>query len=125
MEDPIRAAQENRASVRVDDDIELLTEQITALKELGHKYKVDDDVYDLSIRWGTALAGRLPRLVHYSSLGSLDEADRRRFQSLCDELRSVSDLIDRFAFARPVFDDMPRRRTPRRVNLLRKHLGLN
>jgi hypothetical protein len=125
MEDPMSAAQENRASVRIDDDIELLTEQITALKELGHKDKVDDDdVYDLSIRWGTALAGRLPRLVHYNSLGSLDEADQLRFQSLCDELRSVSDLIDRFAFAHPVFDDTPSRRTPRRVNLLRKHLGL-
>lgn len=119
------AEPENRASVRIDDDIEVLTEQITALKELGHKDKVDDDdVYDLSIRWGTALAGRLPRLVHYSSLGSLDDADQRRFQSLRDEFRSVSDLIERFAFPRPVFDDTPSRRTPRRVNLLRKHLGL-
>lgn len=119
------AQQDNRAAVGIDDDIELLTEQITALKELGHKDDVDDDeIYDLSIRWGTALAGRLPRLVHYSSLGSLDEADQRRFQLLCDELRAVSDLIDRFAFARPVFDDTPSRRTPRRANLLRKHLGL-
>lgn len=125
MEDPMNAAQDNRAPVRISDDIELLTEQITALKELGQKDTVDDDdVYDLSIRWGTALAGRLPRLVHYSSLGSLDEADQRRFGSLCDELRSVSDLIDRFALARPVFDDTRSRRKPRRVNLLRKHLGL-
>jgi hypothetical protein len=119
------AAQENRASVRIDDDIELLTEQITALKALGHRDEVDDDdVYDLSIRWGTALAGRLPRLVHYSSLGSLDGADQRRFRSLRDEFRSVSDLVERFAFPRPVFDDTPGRRTPRRVNLLRQHLGL-
>jgi hypothetical protein len=118
------AAQENRASVRIDDDIELLTEQITALKALGHRDEVDDDdVYDLSIRWGTALAGRLPRLVHYSSLGSLDGADQRRFRSLRDEFRSVSDLVERFAFPRPVFDT-PGRRTPRRVNLLRQHLGL-
>jgi hypothetical protein len=119
------AAQENSASVRIDDDIELLTEQITALKALGHRDEVDDDdVYDLSIRWGTALAGRLPRLVHYSSLGSLDEPDQRRFRSLRDEFRSVSDLVERFAFPRPVFDDTPGRRTPRRVNLLRQHLGL-
>lgn len=121
----MRPAQEKRESVRIDDDIELLTEQITALKELGLNDEVDDDdVYDLSIRWGTALAGRLPRLVYYSSLGLLDEADQRRFQSLCDEFRSVSDLIERFAFARPVFDDAPSSGTPRRVNLLRKHLGL-
>ena len=116
--------QENRATVSIDEDIELLTEQITALKKLGHKDEVDDEIHDLSIRWGTALAGRLPRLVHYSSLGSLDEADQRRFQSLGDELRAVSDLIDRFALTRPVFADTPSRRTPRRVNLLRQRLGL-
>jgi hypothetical protein len=29
---------------------------------------------------GTALAGRLPRVCTYTSLGSLDEADERRFQ---------------------------------------------
>jgi hypothetical protein len=60
---------------------------------------IDDDVeqrYDLSVRWGTALAKRLQRLVRYSSLGLLNQADERRFQSPCEELRTLSDLIDRF-----------------------------
>lgn len=119
------APQQDSATVCIDDDVELLTEQITALKELGDKDDVDDDeIYDLSIRWGTALAGRLPRLVHYSSLGSLGDADQGRFQSLCDDLRAVADLIDRFGFARPLFDEMSGRRTPRRVNFLRKRFNL-
>ena len=116
---------DNRVPVSIDDDVEVLTEQIDALKELGRKDEVDDDeIYDLSIRWGTALSGRLPRLVHYSSLGLLEEADQRRFESLCEELRAVSELIGRFALARPVFAETPSRRKSRRVNLLREHLGL-
>lgn len=92
----------------VDDDLELLTGQIEALKELGRCDEIDDgQTYDFSIRWGAALAGRLRRLVHYSCLGMLGEADERRFQSVCDELRSVSDLIERFDLARPRFTDTP------------------
>lgn len=37
----------------VDDDLELLTGQIEALKELGRCDEVDDgQTYDFSIRWG-------------------------------------------------------------------------
>jgi hypothetical protein len=110
---------ENPAPITIDDDVEWLTEQIQALKKLGQKDEVSDgEKYDFSIRWGTALAGRLPRLVHYSSRGLLDEADERRFQALCDELRGLSDLIDRIGLAQPVFSDAPpgkvkRRREPR------------
>ena len=100
-----------RAAVDIDDDVELLTEQTKALKELGEKDREnpvsEGQRYDLSIRWGTALAGRLQRLVHYSSLGLLSHADERRFHSLCDELRTLSDLIDRFELAQPVFTDTP------------------
>ncbi len=98
---------DTRAVVDIDDDVELITEQIKALKELGTK---DDEApisegqrYDFSIRWGTVLAGRLRRLVHYSSLGRLDAEDERRFRELCDELRRLSHLIDRFRLAQPVF----------------------
>ena len=95
---------ENPAPVTIDDDVEWLTEQIEALKQLGHQDEVSDgEKYDFSIRWGTALAGRLQRLVHYSSRGLLDEADERRVQALCDELRGLSDLIDRIGLAQPVF----------------------
>jgi hypothetical protein len=112
------AAQEEN-HVTIDDDVALITEQIEALKELGHYEDVDDDaIYDLSIRWGAALAGRLPRLVHYSRLGQLNEADERRFQSLCDELRAQSELIDRFDLVHPAFTAAPTRKKQRATQLL-------
>lgn len=88
--------------VNIDDDVAFLTEQIEALKQLGQRDHVDDEeVYDLNIRWGTALAGRLPRMAHYSSLGQLGEDDQRRFESLCHQLRELSPLIERFDLTRP------------------------
>jgi hypothetical protein len=96
--------EDNPAPITIDDDVEWLTEQIQALKQLGQKGEVSDgEKYDFSIRWGTALAGRLPRLMHYSSRGLLDDADERRVQALCDELRGLSNLIDRIGLAQPVF----------------------
>jgi hypothetical protein len=114
--------EENPAPITIDDDVEWLTEQIQALKLLGQQDEVSDgEKYDFSIRWGTALAGRLPRLVHYSSRGLLEKADERRFQALCDELRGLSELIDRIGLAQPVFSDTPpakakRHRGPRPSN---------
>lgn len=94
--------------IGVDDDLELLAEQIVALKDLArHDDVPEGKAYDFGIRWGAALAGRFRRLVHYSCLGALDEPDERRFKSLCDDLRSVSDLIERFDLARPRFTDTP------------------
>ena len=111
-------AQE-RNRVTIDDDVELLTEQIQALKQLAVKDDLDDDtIYDFSIRWGTALSGRLRRLVHYSCLGQLDEADERRFQALCDQLRALSGPIDRFELAQPVFTDAQTRKERRATRLL-------
>jgi hypothetical protein len=98
-------------AVGIDDDVALLSEQIKALKELGDQDEkgavTEGQRYDFSIRWGTALAGRLRRLVHYSSLGLLCDEDERSFEALCDEFRSLSDLIDRFRLAQPVFTDAP------------------
>jgi hypothetical protein len=106
--------EENPAPITIDDDVAWLTEQIRALEELGRQDEVTDgEKYDFSIRWGTALAGRLPRLVHYSSRGLLDEADEHRFQALCDELRGLCDLIDRIGLAQPVFRE-PKPATSRR-----------
>lgn len=89
--------------VSIDDDVAFLTEQIAALRQLGQRGDdVDDEeVYDLSIRWGAALAGRLPRVVYYDSLGQLGDEDQRRLRSLCDQLRELSPLIERFDLARP------------------------
>ncbi|BBY08183.1 hypothetical protein [Mycobacterium noviomagense] len=102
------ATPQSRTPIGVDDDFELLNEQIQALKQLGAKKELaEGESYDFSIRWGAALAGRLRRLVHYSAQGILSEADERRFQALCDELRGLSDLINRFDLAHPVFTDSP------------------
>jgi hypothetical protein len=97
--------------IGIDDDVELITDQIKALKELAQK---DDEEpisegqrYDFSIRWGTVLAGRLRRIAHYSSLGLLEDADESRFHALRDELRTLSHLIDRFRLAHPNFTDSP------------------
>lgn len=99
-------AEHANATVDIDADVELLTEQINALKELGGQGQVSEGQrYDFSIRWGTIQAGRLRRLVHYSALGMLTDADERRFQELCAELRSLSGLIDRFRLAQPVFTE--------------------
>ena len=100
--------EHNPARITIDDDVEWLTEQIQTLKQLGDKDDVDEgEKYDFSIRWGTALAGRLPRLVHYRARGLLDATDELRFQALCDELRGLSDLIDRIGLVQPVFSDPP------------------
>ncbi|WP_409426936.1 hypothetical protein [Mycobacterium sp. SMC-11] len=88
--------------ISIDDDVAVLTEQLRALQDLGRHSDVDDEqIYDLSIRWGTAMAGRLRRLVYYHSRGLLDDDAECRFAVLCDELRDVADLVERFGLARP------------------------
>jgi hypothetical protein len=117
-------------TVDIDADVELLAEQIKALKELGSKGQVSEhERYDFSVRWGTLRVGRLRRLVHYSSLGMLSDADERRFHALCAELRSLSGLIDRFRLAQPVFDEKARagaerRWVPRQIKLAPEALSL-
>ncbi|OBK88628.1 hypothetical protein A5649_15445 [Mycolicibacter heraklionensis] len=92
--------------ISIDDDVAVLTEQLRALQDLGRHSDVDDEqIYDLSIRWGTAMAGRLRRLVYYHNRGLLDDDAECRFAVLCDELRDVADLVERFDLARP---DLPR-----------------
>ncbi|OBF96534.1 hypothetical protein A5773_11960 [Mycobacterium sp. 852014-52450_SCH5900713] len=113
-------APDGHVQVSIDDDVEFFAEQLKRLKELGEQKEAEDvfsdeDIYDLSIRWGTALAGRLPRMAHYSSIGLLTDADERRFQSLCDEFRAVSPLIERFKLARPNLTDLRESGTNRRV----------
>ena len=40
------------AAITIDDDVECLTEQIEALKQLGRQDQVTDgEKYDFSIRW--------------------------------------------------------------------------
>ncbi|WP_125077980.1 hypothetical protein [Mycobacterium sp. P7213] len=94
------------STIDIDDDVAVLTEQLRALQDLGQHSEIDDEqVYDLSIRWGTAMAGRLRRLVYYHSRGLLGDDAERRFAVVCEELREVADLVKRFDLARP---DLPR-----------------
>ena len=64
----------------------------------------EEQHHGLTVRWGTALVERLQRLAHYSSLGLLSQADERRFQALCEELHTLSDLIDRFELTQQAGD---------------------
>ncbi|MDD4867209.1 MAG: hypothetical protein PHQ28_08870 [Mycobacterium sp.] len=105
-------ASGKRAAVNIDDDVDFITEQIQRLKELAQQNAErdqlnDEDVYDLSVRWGTALAGRLPRMAYFSSSGLLSDGDERRFQSLCEDLRGLSPLVERFKLARPDLEHCP------------------
>ncbi|OBH52608.1 hypothetical protein [Mycobacterium sp. E2479] len=120
-------ASEGRSLVSIDDDVAFLTEQIEALQHLGQRDDVDDEeIYDLSIRWGAALAGRLPRMAYYDSLGQLGNDDRQRFRSLCDQLRELAPLVERFDLARPRLPGSADgqasggRRLRKRPNLLRR-----
>jgi hypothetical protein len=69
----------------------------------------EEQYHDLVMRWGTALAERLQRVARYSSLGLLSHADERRFQALCEELHTLSDLIDRFELTQQVSGEYRRR----------------
>jgi hypothetical protein len=112
--------QRNPAPITIDDDVEWLTEQIERLKQLGSQDEVSEgEKYDFSIRWGTALAGRLPRLVHYSSRGLLDDADERRFQTLREELRGLAGLIDRIGLVQPVFTEQKPAKSRRGLRIRR------
>jgi hypothetical protein len=62
----------------------------------------DEQHDDLTTRWGMALGERLQRVARFSSLGLLSQADERRFQALCEELHTLSDLIDQFELTEQV-----------------------
>ena len=112
------AQPEHQTAVGVDDDVELIKRQITALRELGQRGSVsEDEIYDFSIRWGTVLAGRVRRLAHYSALGLLADADTAKFHAVREELDELTGLIDRFRLTRPRLagDADPRRRRLWRV----------
>ncbi|OBJ72447.1 hypothetical protein [Mycobacterium sp. 1274756.6] len=92
-------------SVDIDDDVSVLTEQIAALQDLGNQPEVSEaTVYDVSIRWGTALAGRLPRLLHYRDRGLLADDDAARVRRLCDQLRELTAVSRRLGLAEPRLD---------------------
>lgn len=113
---------EQHPPVSIDEDVELLREQIEALKQLGRHDVSDGEIYDFSIRWGTALAGRLPRLLHYSGQGLLDETAQREFESLGRELRELSSLAARLGLAEPVLSPEPERTAPRGTRRWRRIL---
>ncbi|MGV0634270.1 hypothetical protein ABQE69_11340 [Mycolicibacillus trivialis] len=93
-------------SVDITDDVSVLTEQIAAVRQLGSRSEVSEaTVYDVSIRWGAALAGRQPRLLHYRDRGLLAGADETRVRRLCAELRELSAVSRRLRIAVPRLGD--------------------
>lgn len=57
--------------------------------------------YDLSIRWGVLVSGRLKRLEHYHRAGELTQDQERRYRDLKRELRAALPEAERLGVARP------------------------
>lgn len=90
------------APVDVAADLDILFDQVRALRELGADPGLtaeDGRVYDFSIRWGTMMSGRLPRILHYLDRDALTSADRARFDRLATEFDDVRTVIERFRLA--------------------------
>ncbi|WP_433501169.1 hypothetical protein ACQP1K_13170 [Sphaerimonospora sp. CA-214678] len=85
-------------------DLDMLFGEVEALRELAGDPQASADqarVYDFSIRWGTLLAGRLPRLEHYYRNGGLTPDERARYDALRVALREALPMVERLGIARP------------------------
>lgn len=95
----------DRGTVSAEADLHLLIDLVDALDALAGS--ADDDTveeavrYDFSIRWGTAMSGRLLRLAYYSDRGDLSTADHCRYERLCVRLEQALPQIERFRLAHP------------------------
>lgn len=91
--------RDRRSAAKID--LDLLGEQIAALRELAEDPD-EDRVYDFSIRWGALVAGRLQRLdYYYRRAEELTAAERKQYEMLVGELRDVAPLLDRLHLAQP------------------------
>lgn len=87
-----------------DVDLELLFDQVAAVRQLARdvERKPDPDrVYDVSIRWGTLLSGRLARLTYYADRGELSPPEQARYEQLQDDLRDVTPAAVRLGLHPP------------------------
>lgn len=88
----------------IDRDLDMIFAETEALRELASDPDKAQDgarVYDLSIRWGTLMSGRLKRLEYYYRTGDLTEDQERRYRRLRDELKDAIPLIERLGIGRP------------------------
>ncbi|MFC0862149.1 hypothetical protein ACFHYQ_07550 [Sphaerimonospora cavernae] len=88
----------------VSADLDMLFDEVEALRVLADDPQASADqaqVYDFSIRWGTLLAGRLPRLDHYYRRGGLTPDERARYDTLRAALRDALPAMERLGIARP------------------------
>lgn len=88
----------------VDEDLDMLFSEVEALHRLAGDPQAAADrarVYDFSIRWGTLLAGRLPRIDHYHRRGDLTPDERARYAALRTALREALPMMERLDIARP------------------------
>jgi|SRR5690625_1686552 len=89
-------------SVDIDADLDIIAEQIAILRNLSAQPQVSDaTLYDFSIRWGTVLAGRVPRLIHYRDHRLLSATDSDRVHDVCAQLRALTARARRLGLAVP------------------------
>lgn len=86
-----------------DTDLDLLFDQVEAVRRLaGQERDPDPDrVYDVSIRWGTLLSGRLARLTYYADRGELSPSEQGRYEALREELRDLAPAVVRLGLSPP------------------------
>lgn len=90
---------------RFDVDIEMLAGCVDRLHELAGDPSAANDPdqrYDVSIRWGVLLSGRLRRLLHYEQRGELPAEEQQRFDELRERLYEVASVAWQLGLADPV-----------------------
>lgn len=93
-----------RAVVGAHTDLDMLGEQVAALREFvadPDQAHDSDRVYAFSIRWGTLISGRLERLAYYRAQRALPADVDRRYTALLAELCELLPVIDDLGLARP------------------------
>jgi len=87
-----------------DADLDFLFGQLDQLLRLAKNPDAasdGDQRYDLSIRWGVLLSGRLQRVLHYARRGELTVNEQERFVELCSRLRDAAPVARALGVADP------------------------
>lgn len=102
---PTAAEPDGRGGVvGIMADIDVVEARLREVRDLAadpDRAADEQRVYDVSIRWGAVLCGRLQRLDHYASRGKLAPAEATRYRELLAALAAALPLIDRLGLGRP------------------------
>jgi hypothetical protein len=88
----------------IDRDLSMIFTETEALRSLTsdpNEAKDGSRVYDLSIRWGVLMSGRLKRLEHYYRAGEPMEYQKQRYRELRRELEASMLLVERLGISPP------------------------